>query len=181
MKQINLKSDSDAPGRKTTLSLSLVIGLSLLIITGLVFGGLFLYQLQIEKKIAIAQDEIDNKEENINENEFGEIYDLQGRIIDIQKYSAESNNQTEVLNVISARTFNETFFESLDLNQSSPDSSLVSGTIIVKDATQLANQLNAYKQSDQIENLKLESSSLEERGTVASLNFLVKSSNDLEK
>ena len=173
MRQINLKSDHGVSERKTRISLSLVIGLLLLIISGLVWGGLFLYEMQLEKNISIANNEIKQREQDVDGQKFREIYDFQGRIVDLKKYFSDSNSQREILDIISSRTFGDTVFNDLSIEQSSPSSSVVKASIMLKDAKKLASQLNAYKQSEQIVNLKLENSSLEEEGVSASLVFTV--------
>ncbi len=174
MRQINLRSDGTGQGRTRSISLSLVLGTLFLIIAGGVLGSIFLYKAQLQKSIVFAEAEMKKKEQGINRQKFQEVYDLQGRIMDVKKYSAESNSQVEVLNVISAKTFENTLYENISIERVSPSSSLVEATILVGDADQLSSQLNAYKQSSQIENIKLGSSTLEEQGLKASLAFNVK-------
>lgn len=180
MRQINLRSDGAGQVRTRSVSLSLVIGLLFLIIAGGVLGGIFLYKVQLQKSIAFAEAEMKKKEQGIDRHKFQEVYDLQGRIMDVKKYSAESNSQVEVLNVISAKTFENTLYENISIERVSSSSSLVEATIIVGDADQLSSQLNAYKQSPQIENIKLGNSTLEEQGLRASFAFNVKDDAVLE-
>ncbi len=175
MRQINLKSDNGNIKKRKNISLSLILGLLLLVVAGAISGGLFLYEMQLEKRVTLVADEISKKEQDIDSQKFKEVYDLQGRIIDIDKYLSEANNQTEFLGVVSSRTFGNTIFKSIDLSQSSPASSVVEAIILVSNFDDLASQLNAYKQSDQIEDLKLNSSSLEDNGLLASITFNVKS------
>lgn len=181
MKQINLKTNSEKIERKTKISLSLVLGLLLLIITGAIVGGLFLYDSQLKKRISLIEDDIDVREKEIDEQGFREIYDLQGRIIDIEKYSSEASNKKECLNLIASRTFGDTVFEDIKLSEKSSSSSSVEADILVANNDKLTSQLNAYEQSDNIENLRLNNSSLEERGITASISFLVKTSLDSEE
>ena len=124
---------------------SLIIGVVVLVITGLLYGGVTYLKRAQEKKIASVKLEINNLKKSLDTNkDFKAVYDFQDRLFEIVNIQKDKVKQVDILNKLSQATLGASTMTDLKVNIQGGVGD-VTASLKVPDLITVAKQINAYR------------------------------------
>ena len=175
MRKINLKakniSTNTAVQGGASGKISLVIGIIVLLVAGVLYGtSAYLKNSQV-KKITIVKADIKALKNNLDTNKnFKTVYDFQDRLIQLSNIEKNKVRQVDVLNQLSQSTLGVDVMKTLKVNTNN-GSSIVNTTLSTPDLATVAKQINTYKEITSQGRVALKSSSIKDGSTDMAVEF----------
>ncbi len=175
MRKINLKakniaSNTSTPGGSSG-QISLVIGIVVLLLAGILYRGVAYLRNSQAKKITMVKADIKALKKSLDTNkDFKIVYDFQDRLIQLDSVEKKKVRQVDVLNQLSQSTLGVDVMKTLKVTTSN-GSSKVNTTLITPDLATVAKQINAYKEISSQKKVSLKSSSVKDGNTDMSIEF----------
>jgi len=150
MRKINLRSRelSSSHYNHGSNVAPIVIGVIILLVTALLYGGVFLIKKSQDKQKSRLKQSIASIKRELDTNKnFQDLYDFQKRLMSIGAMLDTKIVQTNILNSLSENTLGETTLTDLKITEKNNLSEIaLQGN--VKDLAILAKQINAYNNLD---------------------------------
>ena len=173
MRQINLKANDSFAQRDNSSSkgtMSLFIGIFILFVTASIYGFLLYENKKLDSDIASVKAKMEEQTNKLKGRQYKELYDFQGRLLDMASKMSGYVKQSDNLEAISRATLPRTEFKALNETVEGKKSRF-EASFLVPDQDYLSEQIESFKGINGISNVALSSSSQEEIGVVGSIAF----------
>ncbi len=170
MKKINLRADKFKTQKKKGGAGVIFFG-SLILFVSLAFYGWFYFQnKKVENEITSAKKKITQERKDIQDIDFGKVYNFEKRLISLENQMAGFIDKSSSFNKIAAATFPEAYFNSMKI-ASGDFTDSYEATLLVPDLLFLAKQVKAYETVDGITNLDFGEISFTDNAVSTNLKF----------
>lgn len=148
MTNINL-SQSVAPkkisgGGNRIMDKGTIISLVVLILTGLAWGGVHLYALDVKQKIVTTTDEITSEEQKIDGKDVRRIADFQNRLAAVEESLNAQNKPNDALSKISSALLEKSYITSFNYDTANQTVAL---SVVSDGIADVAKQTLNFKES----------------------------------
>lgn len=167
MNRINLKSGETAASagqQSRGSSTSVMLGIFLLVLSGALYGGLVFWKKSKVSQQAKVQASIDNFKNQIDGEDYAELYDFQSRITNLEMILEKKIRQQELLGLVSAKSLPSVRFEKLDVQIEEGGQMELNANLHVANYDELSKQLEAFGQIEGLTKLVLKSAGVSNAG-----------------
>jgi hypothetical protein len=180
VRKINLKSktvvDIEAK-RKHSSRVSMLGGLMVLLLTLLVYGGVFYLKNQQVNQIKKVKQNITALKTSLDSDKnLKELYDFQGRLIDLKNIISKKIRQGDVLNKVASKTLTTAKVKEVKISVSAGVSTVAVKTNL-NDLGAIAKQLELYDQVNAPEQASLKGGVLKDGGLDTAVEFTISKNN----
>jgi hypothetical protein len=166
VRKINLKAKNISAEKNKQQGLSgnasVAVGFFMLILAGLLYGAVYYLNGSQAKKIKTVKGEIVAIKRSLDTNkDFKEVYDFQGRLLDVDKILENKVVEIDILNKLSETTLGEVKLTGLKAAMNGGNSDL-SIALNASDLDMLSKQLESYNVINSKSQAKLKNSTLKD-------------------
>jgi hypothetical protein len=168
MKQINLKAGGIRENRSSGGSLSLFLGVFILLLGVCSYALVHYWLVGTKSKITETKNLIDQKNLQMNNKKYAQLFFFEDRLLDIKNMLTIRPSQVVNLETIASKTIPETLYSDIGCEVDEQGNSLFTGKITVNDLDMLAKQSKSYQTGENFSNVYPSSGSLDEQGKISS-------------
>ena len=175
MRKINLKAKNVATStvaqRGSSGQISLVVGIIILLVAGVLYGATTYLKNSQAKKIAMVKADIKALKKSLDTNKnFKTVYDFQDRLMQISSIEKDKVRQVDVLNQLSQSTLGVNVVQNLKV-ATKGGASKIDIRLTAPDLATVAKQINAYKAISSQKQVSLKGSSIKDGNNDMAVDF----------
>jgi len=175
VRKINLKAKNVATStvaqRGSSGQISLVVGIIILLVAGVLYGATTYLKNSQAKKIAMVKADIKALKKSLDTNKnFKTVYDFQDRLMQISSIEKDKVRQVDVLNQLSQSTLGVNVVQNLKV-ATKGGASKIDIRLTAPDLATVAKQINAYKAISSQKQVSLKGSSIKDGNNDMAVDF----------
>lgn len=164
---MNLKASNVVRSNSPSSSISLILGVVILLASVVSYALVHMNLTKVEDKIKQTQEFISQKKTQMNNKKYAELFVFEEKLLDIKNRLDIRSSQMTNLELVASKTLPETLYDNISCKVDETGVSAYTAKLTVNDVDMLARQTKSYQSGENFAKVSPSSSSLNEEGKIA--------------